>query len=54
MIVSWSGTMDPQSPALTIRGTVPKESDDLDGLKFLIVLCYYSRGRVDDFSFLGC
>ena len=29
MIVSRSCTMHPQSPALTIRGTVLKESDDL-------------------------
>ena len=29
MIVSWSCTMHPQSPALTIGGTVLKESDDL-------------------------
>ena len=29
MIVSRSGTMHPQSPALTIGGTVLKESDDL-------------------------
>ena len=29
MIVSRSRTMHPQSPALTIGGTVPKESDDL-------------------------
>ena len=30
MIVSRSGTMHPQSPPLTIDGTVLKESDDLD------------------------
>ena len=30
MIVSRSRTMHPQSPALTIGGTVLKESDDLD------------------------
>ena len=29
MIVSRSRTMHPQSPALTIGGTVPKEPDDL-------------------------
>ena len=29
MIVSMSGTMHPQSPPLTIGGTVLKESDDL-------------------------
>ena len=29
MIASWSRTMHPQSPALTIGGTVLKESDDL-------------------------
>ena len=29
MIVSGSRTMDPQSPALTIGGTVLKQSDDL-------------------------
>ena len=29
MIVSRSRTMHPQSPALTIEGTVLKESDDL-------------------------
>ena len=29
MIVSWSLTMHPQSPALTIGGTVLMESDDL-------------------------
>ena len=29
MIVSRSGTMHPQSPTLTIGGTVLKESDDL-------------------------
>ena len=29
MIVSMSRTMHPQSPTLTIGGTVPKESDDL-------------------------
>ena len=29
MIVSRSHTMHPQSPPLTIGGTVPKESDDL-------------------------
>ena len=29
MIVSWSRTMHPQSPPLTIGGTVLKESDDL-------------------------
>ena len=30
MIVSMSRTMHPQSPPLTIDGTVLKESDDLD------------------------
>ena len=30
MIVSRSRTMHPQSPPLTINGTVLKESDDLD------------------------
>ena len=30
MIVSRSSTMHPQSPSLTIDGTVLKESDDLD------------------------
>ena len=30
MIISRSRTMHPQSPALTIGGTVLKESDDLD------------------------
>ena len=30
MIVSRSRTMHPQSPSLTIYGTVLKESDDLD------------------------
>ena len=36
MIVSRSRTMRPQSPPLTIDGTVLKESDDLDilGVKF--------------------
>ena len=36
MIVSSSRTMHPQSPPLTIGGTVLKESDDLDilGVKF--------------------
>ena len=36
MIVSRSRTMHPQSPPLTIGGTVLKESDDLDilGLTF--------------------
>ena len=29
MIVSRSGTMHPQSPPLTIGGTILKESDDL-------------------------
>ena len=29
MIVSWSRTMHPLSPPLTIGGTVPKKSDDL-------------------------
>ena len=29
MIVSRSRTMHPQSPPLTIGGTIPKESDDL-------------------------
>ena len=29
MIVSWSSTMHPQSPLLTIGGTVLKKSDDL-------------------------
>ena len=29
VIVSWSGTMHPHSPSLTIGGTVLKESDDL-------------------------
>ena len=29
MIISRPGTMHPQSPALTIGGTVLKESDDL-------------------------
>ena len=29
MIVSWSHTMHPQSPPLTIGGAVLKESDDL-------------------------
>ena len=46
MIVSRSGTMHPQSPPLTIDGTVLKESDDLDilGVTFeskltLILFC---------------
>ena len=30
LIVSRSCTMHPQSPPLSIDGTVPKESDDLD------------------------
>ena len=30
MMVSRSRTMDPQSPPLTVGGTVPKESIDLD------------------------
>ena len=29
MIVSWSRTMHPQSPVLTIGGTVLKESDEI-------------------------
>ena len=33
MIVSRSFTMHPQSPPLTIEGTVLKESDDLDILR---------------------
>ena len=37
MIVSISHTMHPQSPALTIDGTVLKESDDL----FIFGVTYY-------------
>ena len=33
MIVSRSRTMHPQSPPLTIDGTLPKESDDVDILE---------------------
>ena len=39
MIVSMSSTMHPQSPPLTIDGTVLKESDDLDILR----LTFYSK-----------
>ena len=36
MIVFWSRTMHPQSPIITIGGTVLKGSDDLDILKVRI------------------
>ena len=38
MIVSRSSTMHPQSPPLTIDGTVLKESDDLDILGVTLIL----------------
>ena len=48
MIVSMSRTMHPQSPPLTIDGTVLKESDDLDilGVSFdskLTFECFFAR-----------
>ena len=36
IIVSRSRTMHPQSPPLTIGGTMLKESDDLDILRIVI------------------
>ena len=39
MIVSRSRTMHPQSPTLTIGGTVPKESDDL----VILGMTFYSK-----------
>ena len=44
MIVSRSLTMYPQSPLLTIGGTVLKESDDFDILRVTLDLIFFKGG----------
>ena len=50
MIVSRSLTMHHQSPLLTIGGTVPKESDDLDilGVTFDFIIARFPEQPFKD------